>query len=205
MVQCAICGTNEATTKDHVPPKGIFPKPRPNMITVPACGSCNNGASELDDLFKVYLSMQAAEINEIANRLFSEKTVRTLKQNQRLLREIKEEAKDIQVEQADGSFKTRTGVLWNSEAHDKVIERTIRGLYYYHSGNPIPKNTVLKVQWLKQVPKQVEDQIELLSVGVIGDNQVTYKYVIAAEDLRYSTWVFDFYGAHYASGYTQPI
>ena len=70
---CALCGVNQASTRDHVPPKAIFPKPRPPLITVPACFECNNSASDLDDLFKVYLSMHAAENNEIARQLLLRK------------------------------------------------------------------------------------------------------------------------------------
>ena len=29
---CALCGDNLATTMDHIPPRGIYPKPRPNDI-----------------------------------------------------------------------------------------------------------------------------------------------------------------------------
>jgi hypothetical protein len=50
---CAICGKSEAVTRDHIPPKGIFPKPLPqDLITVPACKNCNGGDSSLDEKFK---------------------------------------------------------------------------------------------------------------------------------------------------------
>jgi hypothetical protein len=39
--------------------------------------------------------------------------------------------------------------LWDSEAHDKVIERTIRGLYYHHYGSILGDSAKIKVQWLK--------------------------------------------------------
>lgn len=43
-----MCG-KPATTDDHLPPKCVFPKPRPsNLITVRACEDCN-GRSSLDD------------------------------------------------------------------------------------------------------------------------------------------------------------
>ncbi len=204
MALCAICGEYEATTRDHVPPKAIFPKPRPDLITIPACQICNNGTSDLDDLFKVYLSMQAAEKSEIANRLFSEKTIRTLEVNKKLLRSLKEDSKEIKVVRKDGTFSSKIGVLWNSEAHDKVIERTIRGLYFHHSRNLLPKDAVLEVHWLWEVPEKIEKNLNLLSTEVIGEEQVTYKYLIADEDPRHSLWVFDFYGAHWASGYSRP-
>ena len=137
MPVCAICGEREGNTRDHVPPKSIFPRPRPgNLVTVPACAECNNGASDYDDLFKVFLSMQAAGNSEIARRLFQERTVRTLERNQALLSEIRKESRAVEVVSSRGATETRTGVLWNSQAHHSVIERTIRGLYYHHSGYP---------------------------------------------------------------------
>jgi len=205
MTVCAICGNNEATTRDHVPPKSIFPKPRPdNLITVPACVDCNNGSSELDDLFKVYLSMHAAGESEIARRLFTEKTARTLERNQALLSQIAEESKGLQIEDEKGNLVTRTGVLWNSEAHDSIIERTIRGLFFHHAGTIVPEGTVLKVQWLRGVPEDIEQKIGLFTEVCIGEDQVIYKYLIYEEDPRYSLWLFEFYGAHWASGHISP-
>ncbi|OED54746.1 hypothetical protein BEI46_14535 [Aliivibrio fischeri] len=201
---CAICGVREATTRDHVPPKAIFPQPRPTMITVPACSECNNGASDFDDLFKVYLSMQATGKSEIATRLFKERTVRTLQRNKSLLAKIKAESKSLLVENTEGESEEKLGVLWDSEAHDHVVERTIRGLYYHHSKKVLANDAELKVQWLKSIPEEIESILELLTEQVIGDDQVRYKYYIAPEDPRHSVWLFDFYGAHYTSGYTEP-
>lgn len=206
MPTCVICGECDGTTRDHVPPKAIFPKPRPdNLVTVPACSKCNNGQSDNDDLFKVFLSMQAAGNNEIARRLFQEKTVRTLKRNQSLLAAIQKEAKEIEVLNNQGQLETRTGVLWDSVAHDAVIERTIRGLYFHHWESPVPSDTRLSVQWLRSVPTEVLPMLHLFNEVVIGDNQVTYKYIIHENDPRHSLWLFDFYGAHWASGYTSPM
>lgn len=206
MPLCAICGEREGTTRDHVPPKAIFPRPRPdNLVTVPACPECNNGASDHDDLFKVYLSMQAAGNNEIARRLFQEKTVRTLERNQSLLAAIRNEATVVEVINNQGRLETRTGILWDSDAHDRVIERTIRGLYFHHAGNSILNDANLAVQWLSGVPDDILPNLHLFNEVILGDNQVTYKYIIYEEDPRYSLWLFDFYGAHWASGHTSPV
>ncbi len=62
---CVLCGKNEATTKEHIPPKGIFLKPLPNnLITVPACNSCNNNSSEDDELFKMLLAISVGSSTE---------------------------------------------------------------------------------------------------------------------------------------------
>ena len=204
MTICAICGNNKATTRDHVPPKGIFPKPRPDLITVPACSVCNNGDSALDDLFKVFLSFQAVDKSEIGSRLFHEKTLRTLNFNKKLLNYIKNESKDIETTNQDGVLVSATGVLWDSNAHDQVISRTIKGLYYHHFGSPLPSDTILNVHWLKKVPVKIEERLHLFTTEVIGENQVIYKYFIDKKNPKYSTWIFEFYGAHWASGYSIP-
>lgn len=47
---CAYCGMPGATTRDHVIPETLFLKPRPsNLITVPACISCNSEIKAQDD------------------------------------------------------------------------------------------------------------------------------------------------------------
>jgi hypothetical protein len=65
--RCAYCD-QPATTRDHVPPKKLFTPPLPgNLITVPACDGCNNGASEDDEVFRNELSIMAGSFGESAN------------------------------------------------------------------------------------------------------------------------------------------
>lgn len=203
MTICVLCQLREATTRDHVPPKCLFPRPRPdNLITVPACAQCNNGASDHDDLFKVFLSMQVSENSEIGLRLFHEKTVRTLERNRALLERIRQESVELQIKNEKGELKTRTGVLWDSAAHDAVISRTIKGLYYHHTGHFLSSHLELKVQYLRGVPEELTPMLDLCSEVTIGNSQILYKYWFHPEDISNSLWLFEFYGAHWASGYT---
>ena len=45
---CIYCGVVGTLTKDHVPPRNLFPKPHLGLITVPSCAGCN-GSFKLDD------------------------------------------------------------------------------------------------------------------------------------------------------------
>ena len=57
---CIYCGSTENLTDEHIPPKNIFPKPRPNniqLVTVPACKECNRGYSKDDEYFRLTLCM----------------------------------------------------------------------------------------------------------------------------------------------------
>lgn len=49
---CVYCGRTTDPTRDHVPPRAVFPKPRPkNLVTVPACRPCNSSAAADDEYF----------------------------------------------------------------------------------------------------------------------------------------------------------
>jgi hypothetical protein len=45
-------------TRDHVPPSGIFPSPKPSdLISVPCCFACNNQHSGFDERLRIVASM----------------------------------------------------------------------------------------------------------------------------------------------------
>jgi hypothetical protein len=53
-VACAYCGSTSELTDDHIPPKNLFPKPRPeNIITVKACKICVKDTSKDDEYFRM--------------------------------------------------------------------------------------------------------------------------------------------------------
>jgi hypothetical protein len=53
---CIYCGSTTEPTRDHVPPRAVFPKPRPkNLVTVPACRACNSAAAADDEYFATVL------------------------------------------------------------------------------------------------------------------------------------------------------
>jgi hypothetical protein len=58
---CYLCGATDNLTSDHIPPKVLFPQPRPNdLITTEACKDCNEGFSKDDALLAVWLSAALA-------------------------------------------------------------------------------------------------------------------------------------------------
>ncbi len=194
---CTICAQREATTRDHIPPKSIFPRPLPvDLITVPSCDTCNNEASVHDEQFKVFISFGIIEPNEL-----TERTLRTIENNNRLLIKLQEECRELGLVDPEGNVEMVRVVNWDPEAHDQVIERIVRGLYFHHSGRPIPSDHEVKVQFLRDVPQQIQNEARFQE-GSIGDEQFKYKYIIDPQT-GLSTWVFNFYGVHFASGYNR--
>jgi hypothetical protein len=57
MKSCYLCNSTENLTKDHIPPKNLFPSPKPtNLITVWCCKQCNEKLSLIDESFRVFVS-----------------------------------------------------------------------------------------------------------------------------------------------------
>lgn len=126
---CVICGKNIATTRDHIPPKSIFPKPRPDdLITVPACSTCNNGDSDFDERFKVYSNLHVLRNEKNWEELFESTIAPTINHNKRLKKDILAGAKDVMLETKSGNkLGHHIAIKWDSEAFVNVIERTTRG------------------------------------------------------------------------------
>lgn len=204
---CAICGKRSATTVDHIPPKSIFPKPRPNnLITVPACFSCNWGASRLDESFMVYLSLHVGMDNIETERLWKNHALRAVKHNRRLRNRLLTTMKPVYLKSPGGIItEQRMGSPWDSEAHDKIIERMIRGLYFYHFSDILGDRVKYNVQWLPRIPDEIHEMSKEWQQHVIGSGQIVYRYGRAQEDPLHSVWLFQFYDRHWASGYTEPM
>lgn len=201
---CAICGINEATTSDHIPPKSIFPKPRPNnLITVPSCFDCNNSASELDEVFRLYLALHVGDLNDKITAVYFHEALRTFKHNKKLQCEILSSAEMV-------DFKTPAGiylgqgmkVIWNSKSHDAVIERVVRGLYFHHFGEVLSSNANVSTKWFNQPDEAFLKMLSGLKKNVIGNNQFIYLYGREDDHPSVSVWYFEFYGRHWAGAHT---
>jgi hypothetical protein len=206
--KCAICGESRDLTSDHVPPKGIFPEPRSSdLITVRACSECNNGASAFDERFRVYLSLHAGIDQPETERLFMNHTLPTIRHNRRIRREIISNSEPVERYTPAGIYLGNAHTLdWDSEAHDKVVERTARGLYFHEYGEPLGKDVEVYVRWFKELPPRLVAIMSNFPLKSIANGAFVYQHV-RAEDVepRFSHWVFQFFDRHWAGATTAPI
>jgi hypothetical protein len=202
---CVICGTNPKTGRDHLPPKSIFPKPRPSdLIRVPACDSCNMGRSGLDEEFKVSIGLQAGH-GEEGERLFCEQTSRTLSHNQRLKAELLSSIKEVELKTPEGILLgTAQAVPLRSESYDKVINTIIRGLHWHHSGQILGDLVDIKVGWHRYLTKEIVTMTNNWAAGIVGNGQFIYKFAIFDEVPLASVWVLQFFGQSWSSGTVTP-
>lgn len=154
----------------------------------------------------VYLSLQVGMDTLETEQLWENHALRTVKHNRRLRNKLLATMKPVYLRSPAGVItERRMGSPWDSEAYDKVIERMIRGLYFYHFSEILGDRVRCKVQWHSFITDEISEMSKEWQQHVIGNGQIVYRYVKAQEHPLYSTWLFQFYDRHWASGYTEPI
>ncbi len=186
---CVICGKRPMTGRDHLPPQSIFPKPRPSdLITVPACDNCNNKRSGLDEEFKVAIGIQAG-FGEDGERLFLSQTTKTILHNRRLREELAKDMKVVELKTPAGLFVgTAQAVKLKSKSYNTIINRIIRGLHWYHSGQILGDLVDIKVNWHRNLSKEIFEMTKNWNTGIVGKGQFIYKYALIDEVPLASVW-----------------
>lgn len=207
---CPICGDVKELTKDHLPPKKIFIKPRPhNLITIKTCFECNNGASAYDEAFKIMLSFILGGNDAQTQPLF-DSALRSVKHNRRIARGFKSNMTDAYLtSQAGIIIEKGYLVKFDAEitkAFEEVVKRITKGMYYYHYQNFIGKNTVFTIRLHKKMTPEMLEIIKILVINRIGNGQFSYGYTSAQEGgVKISLWLYEFHQKYWISCSTRTI
>jgi hypothetical protein len=168
---CIYCQEREATTVDHVPPKCLFPKPRSELITVPACESCNHQASLDDEYFRSAIVARwetddlpaAQELRQIVFRSFERRPG------------WKEGwfAKTRFVEFIDefGQPDNKMQYQMDYDRLARVAERIIRGLHFNEFGELLPKDCPILIMqdWaLDNVNRSPDSKVDKFIASLDG-------------------------------------
>lgn len=202
---CVLCGNQPATTKDHVPPKTIFVKPRPNdMIKVPSCFSCNNDGSKADEEFSLFVCSNATiGKNDTSSALYKQKLIPTLNHNNRLRKQAVDEAKMVEITSKQGIYLGEAyAIKWSAKAHNDVIKRITRGLYYHHFNEILPQDVIVEPYWFGTIDQQLESIAQNLQKSSIGGDAFIYGYGRAHDAPYESFWFYQFHNSHFAGAST---
>jgi hypothetical protein len=181
---CAYCA-QPATTNDHVPPKTLFTPPLPsNLITVPACGSCNNGASDDDEVFRNELSIVAGSFGESANA------------GERLQPSLRSIRRNVERYSAGGIYLgLGYAVPVTRGAQDRVLRRIVRGLYWHHFRAALSTDSHIELVFIDKNKLDWQGALSVLGKlhpqhVLIGDGDTfQYFYGRAADDPAFSFWL----------------
>lgn len=188
------------------PPKGIFPTPRPDdLITVPSCASCNQGASTNDERFRAYLSLHVRVDTPSTSRLW-EQALRGIRRNRLLHRRLRDEVEPIWLTTPSGVIHGRAyRGRWDSDAHDRTIERMIRGLYFHHYHDVLGTRVRVKAHWFRKLDPELLDATAECEQHSVGGDQFVYRFGRASDHPLHSIWLFEFHKRHWAGGQTAPL
>jgi hypothetical protein len=200
--QCVYCD-NPATTRDHVPSKKLFTPPLPsNLITVPACDLCNNGASDDDEVFRNELSIMAGSFKESAKAAerLGGPTMRGIRRNKAMLARMVTGAKLVERYTQSGLYLGYGyAVPVVPGLQQRVITRIVRGLYWHHFQTRLGDDTKTTLVFIdKRKPRWQEalyrlQRLQLRHV-LIGDGDTfQYLYGRANDDPVFSVWLLIFF------------
>lgn len=165
MACCAYCGIAGVTLeRDHVPPACLYPPSRRaqfnlQLITVPACPSCNRGYSDDEAHFRTVMLM-AGDENEVVHELWK-KTLRSFMKvdGERRVTEIRKLMVPVKVSGEDRSMI----YPGRDERVLRVVRKIVRGLAYHHGlGTAISDHRVWTDVLKYPIPVGLLDSITLL-------------------------------------------
>lgn len=200
-----ICIYCEATadSRDHVPPKGVFPEPKPSdLITVPACTTCNQAFSKDDEYFKVSLGLREGVRRSSEGKRLAVECLRALQRSQssrfaaRINSTIRSPTAD---EIREGADPNSIGQQPASERLERVVGRTIRGLHFHISGRRLPPGYRVRGALLEAFPEPQRLMALALLAGApireLAAGQFAYATRAAVDDVFTSVWLLTFFGA----------
>lgn len=192
---CYLCGLSAGSTRDHIPPGGFFPKPKPkNLITVPCCSFCNNGFSEDDDVVRLWLTSHLGRSTAGA-RIWEERVLpNTIKRRPKAIDRLLESIKDVRIETAAGQIEASTFEA-DRTVIDRFMTRITKGLLRHHYPDYSYANATFAVQSItvgSKEQKLLEPILPLLRYEFRGDAVFQYRHGLT-DTKRAGIWVYVFY------------
>lgn len=201
--RCIYCGRTDNLTKDHVPPKNLFPESRPSdLITVPACGACNKLYELDDEYYRIAITVLGEEAPTAA-ALWREKVVRgTFKRSPALKSSVLRTLDSMELRTPAGLYVGQTPtVKFDAHRFDRVTRRIITALHWHESGAvprtdarmkvviaPDPKHPAL-------LPRLVHLLLERRPWRTVGGGLFRYAFNHVADRPDWSAWLLLFFSA----------
>ncbi len=192
---CVYCGRVRKLTRDHVPPRALFPPPRPgNLITVPACSPCNDSFKKDDEYFLLFALTQATldpAWEEFARGKFA-------KRGPGLRRELRASIRQVDLTTPAGLHVARVEALaYKRPRVNRVLERIVRGLTWHYYQARLLDDVTFTIRTHTELganlPKIVDIAREGTFVDARGGSVFQYRGGRAVEDTDQALWMFSFY------------
>ena len=223
---CYWCGA-PATSREHAPPRCIFPSPkdvlgevryRDNLITVPSCDTHNLQKSREDEYLMVVMALHA-DNNEVGVLQGTSKAGRALQRSKGLQRTVLGKAKQISLVSSTGAAQESATIEIDAKRLQKAYEHIARALYYHHKQKPWDGSVSVNIEFtvkqdseiinLDDHPRQlIRDKADSLfrRCDKHGANQRVFYYQILdlVEEMPMALVRLTFYGGTRVTTIFQP-
>jgi hypothetical protein len=206
--ECTYCGAIGLITDDHVPPRNLFPPPRPNnLLVVPSCLKCNQGASLDDEYFRLTLTFRDDTYEHPAVQRLLPSVLRSLQKPKKLKfsRAFLRSVAKVDVNTKAGIYIGRRSA-YNVDLTrlDRVAARIAKGLFYHERGSRLP-NGYEMISYNESGMAHVSEEIALniqqrilvplwsAPERVIGPNIFSYRFRFVESDPNLSAWLLTFF------------
>jgi hypothetical protein len=193
---CIYCGSLEEGTRDHVPPRCLFPRPRPlDTVTVPACRSCNQSYQLDDEHFAVAMGAQCYAEDPEAARVWTSIIRPLLARSPGLRTMLSQQIIDGPVQTPAGIvLPDRIAIRFSAPRIVRVVRRIVRGLLWHHYRHVPASNIELVVFQEQIVHPEVADTLNTRTVlSGVGDTIFRYRHGVASDAPDTSVWALQFY------------
>ena len=204
---CVYCQSADGGTRDHVPPRGLFPKPWPStLVTVPCCETCRKNQSRDDEYFIRTLALHYDLGESSSVQALLPKVTRSLaypKQrafNQSLFRSIKEY--QLAIPAGTPPRKVRTYSV-DLERLKRVVTRVTVGLFSHEFGRALPTDcyrSATPLYGTENAPRDTQKHIDKLLALVLRapersvQREVHFYHVLPSnDDPCQSLWLHVFF------------
>jgi hypothetical protein len=210
MGECVYCGKVAPITYDHVPPRNLFAKPRPdNLIRVPSCKEChgqNKQVSQDDEYFRNMLAMREDIFDHPDIKQILPRVLKSLARPDKV-----KSAKSIYRTMRKVDVRTRLGLYLGTKIAynvnlarlDNVARRIVKGLFFHEKGHRLPdeyKVIVLSESGLYNANDYFKKQLQIIfrplmanTPKIIGNQVFSYRVYYTYTDDNASAWLLEFY------------
>lgn len=195
---CYLCGARLASTKDHLFPEGLFPRPAPSNLPprLPACRQCNEGLSKDEELFRVFVASGMAYEKKAGFRIWTDRIRPDLRGRRPGLRPLlKSIAKVVPVISEGEGLRGRAVILeMQREPIQRVLIKIAKGLYFLDTGWALPGDVQVLADYFDEPKHLVSPPLDEAIRGAkridLGDGVVTYwRKTVKGDPAESITWL----------------
>jgi len=212
-ISCLHCGSRKKITRDHIPPKSLFPKPLPNkLITVPCCRKCNNTASKDDEYFRTAIVLRRDAGKHPEAKKVARRALRSLKRPEAkgLNRLLLSDFREFYRLSERGVYEPAASFWVEFQRIERVASRIVRGLFWYEYGKRLSDGYEVSAFNDSGIRHMDENQLHIfrsileVRSKTVGKNVFRYWQRAVPEDKSMTAWLLLFYESVWFFCFTVP-